>query len=107
MPKVRRTCTKCGSLFWTSPYKDEEGNWHTAIKCQRCKNRERQEKQRKRKGEVRIRDLGKVDLNREIQRLIWLENKHPKLIEKIRNKEYGKKKEKSTKFKRSKEKIKG
>jgi len=111
MPKVRRTCSKCGRLFWTTPYKDEEGNWHTSTKCQKCKNRERQEKQRNKGKEVRIRVLEKkVNLKREIDQLIWLENRHPKLVDKIRGKEVNeKKKEKFSKSKssRSKKKVKG
>jgi len=103
LPKVRRTCSKCGKLFWTTPYKDKEGNWHTDNICQKCKNRIRQKKQRG----ITIRDMGKVDISREIQKLIWLENRHPELIEKIRSKEYGKKKKRSSKSFRSKKKVKG
>jgi len=105
MPKVRRTCSKCGRLFWSTPYKDKEGNWHTSNVCQKCKNRERQKEQRN-KGEVRIRVIeDKVNLKREVDQLIWLENRHPQLVDKIRGKEINeKKKEKSSKSSRSKKK---
>lgn len=108
MPKVRRKCTVCGRDFWAKPKKLKDNLWHTPSKCQRCKNRERQKEQRKNK-EVVVRVIeDKVNLKREVDQLIFLENKYPKLVDKIRGKEVNeKKKEKSSKSSRSKKKVKG
>ena len=87
MPRVRRKCAGCGRDFWAKPKKVGDNLWQTATRCQKCKNRERQVKHIMKKEKFRIRIVEqKVNVKREVARLIWLENRHPELVNKIRRK---------------------
>jgi len=108
-PIVKHPCLRCGKEFWTKPKKNKDGDWEVVQYCQGCRNKVRQEEQRKKKGEINIMVVeNKVNLRRRVNELIWLENRHPQLVDKIRGKKVNeKKKEKSSKSSRSKKKVKG
>lgn len=93
---VQIVCLRCGRSFWDKPKKNKDGDWETHEYCLRCrlgmKKGERKGKQRK----ANIRFIAdKADLKREVDALIYLENRYPKLVEKLRGERdrYGKKKE--------------
>ena len=99
MPRVRRKCAGCGRDFWAKPKKVGDNLWQTATKCQRCKNRERQAKHIMKRKKFRIRIVEqKVNVKREVARLIWLENRHPELVNRIRSKKIKMSREEASKY---------
>lgn len=88
MVRINKKCLRCGKSFWAK----EEQEY-----CQSCRNKKRieeeQKKRHKDKEHIHVRVVDrKIDLKKEVQGLIFLENRYPEVVEKIRSKKFNSKK---------------
>lgn len=73
--KYIQKCLNCGKEFWT---RDKDY-------CQTCRNNKSKKEGHKHKEDIHVHTVAKkVDLKEEVKGLLFLENRYPEVVDKIR-----------------------